>query len=197
MLNSFWPICIIISIGFAIVTGNIDKINNSIFESADTAVNLTITLLGTMTLWSGVMEIAINTSIINKIQKLLKPIMSFLFPKMKNSDKEYKEICMNIIANLLGLGNAATPLGLKAMKSMQEKNDNKDTLTDEMAMLIVLNTASLQIIPTTVIAIRSSLGSNEPTKIIVSVWIATICAAITAIIATKIFTKLEKKRRVK
>ena len=197
MLNSFWPICIIISIGFAIVTGNIDKINNSIFESADTAVNLTITLLGTMTLWSGVMEIAINTSIINKIQKLLKPIMSFLFPKMKNSDKEYKEICMNIIANLLGLGNAATPLGLKAMKSMQEKNDNKDTLTDEMAMLIVLNTASLQIIPTTVIAIRSSLGSNEPTKIIVPVWIATICAAITAIIATKIFTKLEKKRRVK
>ena len=197
MLNSFWPICIIISIGFAIVTGNIDKINNSVFESADTAVNLTITLLGTMTLWSGVMEIAINTSIINKIQKLLKPIMSFLFPKMKNSDKEYKEICMNIIANLLGLGNAATPLGLKAMKSMQEKNDNKDTLTDEMAMLIVLNTASLQIIPTTVIAIRSSLGSNEPTKIIVPVWIATICAAITAIIATKIFTKLEKKRRVK
>lgn len=197
MLNSFWPICIIISIGFAIVTGNIDKINNSVFESAETAVNLSITLLGTMTLWSGIMEIAVNTSIIAKIEKMLKPIMSLLFPKMRNSDNEYKEICMNIIANLLGLGNAATPLGLKAMQSMQEKNNNKNRLTDEMVMLIVINTASLQIIPTTVIAIRSSLGSSEPTKIIVPVWIATICAAITAIVITKIFIKLEKKRRVK
>ena len=197
MLNSFWSICIIISIGFAIVTGNIDKINDSVFESADTAVKLTITLLGTMTLWSGLMEIAINTSIITKIEKILKPFMKLLFPKMRNSDKEYKEICMNITANLLGLGNAATPLGLKAMESMQEKNDNKSRLTDNMAMLIVLNTASLQIIPTTVIAIRSSLGSNDPTKIIVPVWIATICAALTAIIMTKIFIKLEKKRRIK
>ena len=197
MLNSFWPICIIISIAFAIVTGNIDKINDSIFESADTAVNLTITLLGTMTLWSGLMEIAINTSIITKIEKILRTFMKLIFPKMRNSDKEYKEICMNIIANLLGLGNAATPLGLKAMQSMQEKNDNKNRLTDDMAMLIVLNTASLQIIPTTVIAIRGSLGSNDPTKIIVPVWVATICAAITAIVMTKIFIKLEKKRRVK
>lgn len=197
MLNSFWPICIIISIGFAMITGNIDKINDAVFESADTAVNLSFTLIGTMTLWSGIMEIATNTSIIKKIERILKPIMSFLFPKMRSNDKEYKEICMNMIANLLGLGNAATPLGLKAMQSMQEKNDNKNRLTDEMAMLIVLNTASLQIIPTTVIAIRSSLGSNDPTKIIVPVWIATICAAITAIVMTKIFIKLEKKRRVK
>lgn len=197
MLNSFWPMCIIISIGFAIVTGNIDKINDSVFESADTAVNLTITLLGTMTLWSGLMEIAVNTSIITKIEKILKPFMKIVFPKMRNSDKEYKEICMNITANLLGLGNAATPLGLKAMESMQEKNDNKSRVTDNMAMLIVLNTASLQIIPTTVIAIRSSLGSNDPTKIIVPVWVATVCAAITAIIMTKVFIKLEKKRRKK
>lgn len=197
MLNSFWPICIIISIGFAMVTGNIDKINDSVFESADTAVNLTIALLGTMTLWSGLMEIAVKTSIITKIEKILKPFMKLLFPKMRNTDKEYKEICMNLIANLLGLGNAATPLGLKAIESMQEKNDNKIRLTDNMAMLIVLNTASLQIIPTTVIAIRSSLGSNDPTKIIVPVWVATICAAITAIVMTKVFIKLEKKRRKK
>lgn len=197
MLNNFWPLCIIISIGFAIITGNVEQINNSVFESAETAVNLSITLLGTMTLWSGIMEIAINTSIISKIEKILKPIMRLLFPKMKNSEKEYKEICMNIIANLLGLGNAATPLGLKAMQTMQEKNEDKSKLTDEMVMLIVLNTASLQIIPTTVIAIRSSLGSSNPTKIIVPVWIATICAAVTAIVTIKIFINLEKKRRHK
>lgn len=140
------------------------------------------------------MEIAVNTSIIDKIKRLLKPLMKLLFPKMRAQDKEYEEICMNMISNLLGLGNAATPLGLKAMETMQRKNEQKDKLTDEMAMLIVLNTASLQIIPTTVIAIRTSLGSSNPTKIIVPVWIATLTAAITAVLATKFFIKLEKRK---
>ena len=121
--------------------------------------------------------------------------MKFLFPKINSKDKEYEEICMNIISNLLGLGNAATPLGLKAMKSLQEKNTEKERITDSMAMLIVLNTASLQIIPTTVIAIRTSLGSDDPTKIIVPVWIATISAAISAIIATKLFIRREMRKK--
>lgn len=197
MLNIFWPVCIIISIIVAVITGKVEYINNSVFESTKSAIDLTITLIGTMCLWSGIMEIAVNTSIIEKIKKLLKPLMKFLFPKIKEQDKEYKEICMNIISNLLGLGNAATPLGLKAMSSMQEKNSEKDKLTDSMAILIVLNTASLQIIPTTVIAIRTSLGSNDPTAIIVPVWIATLAAAISAIIATKLFVKLEKRKKDK
>jgi len=195
MLNIFWPLCVIISITVSIITGNLNNINNSIFESTKSAVDLTITLIGTMCLWSGVMEIAVNTSLIEKIKKLLKPIMRFLFPKISSKDKEYQEICMNIISNLLGLGNAATPLGLKAMKSLQEKNTEKEKITDSMAMLIVLNTASLQIIPTTVIAIRTSLGSEDPTKIIVPVWIATISAAISAIVATKLFIKREKRKK--
>lgn len=194
MLNIFWPICIVVSIGISVITGNIERINNSVFESTESAIELTITLIGTMCLWSGIMEIAVNTSLIEKAKKILNPIMKFLFPKMKKDDKEYQEICMNIISNLLGLGNAATPLGLKAMKTMQEKNQNKNELTDSMAMLIVLNTASLQIIPTTVIAIRTSLGSENPTKIIVPVWIATMFAAIAAIISTKLFIKLEKRK---
>lgn len=194
MLNIFWPCCIVISIIIAILTGSLENLNNSVFESTETAVQLTITLIGTMCLWSGIMEIAVNTSIIDKIKRLLKPLMKFLFPKMRAQDKEYEEICMNMISNLLGLGNAATPLGLKAMETMQRKNEQKDKLTDEMAMLIVLNTASLQIIPTTVIAIRTSLGSNNPTQIIVPVWIATLTSAISAIIATKFFIKLEKRK---
>ena len=108
---------------------------------------------------------------------------------MKENDKEHKEISMNIVANLLGLGNAATPLGLKAMSTMQEKNENKKVINNSMAMLIVLNTASLQIIPTTVIASRSSLGSENPTSIIVPVWIATIISCISVIIVTKILSK--------
>lgn len=195
MLDVFWPVCIIISIVISVLTGRVEQINNSVFESTKSAVELTITLIGTMCLWSGIMEIAVNTSLITKIKKILRPIIKLLFPKMKPEDKEYQEICMNMISNLLGLGNAATPLGLKAMKTMQDKNEEKDRLTDSMAMLIVLNTASLQIIPTTVIAIRSSLGSSNPTKIIVPVWIATIAAAISAITATKIFIKIEKRKK--
>ena len=108
-------------------------------------------------------------------------------------DKEYDEISMNIVANLLGIGNAATPLGIKAMQTMQEKNKEKNKLTDSMVLFIVLNTASIQIIPTTVIAIRNSLGSLNPTKIIIPVWIATICAAISGITLTKILLKINRR----
>ncbi len=192
MLNGVWPIFIIISVIFSFLTGSIKQLNSSIFESTEAAVNLCITLVGTMCLWSGIMQIAAKTSAMQKITNFLKPIMKLLFPKLKKESKVYQEISMNMVANILGLGNAATPLGIKAMKSMQEENTNKKVITNEMATFIVLNTASIQIIPTTVIAIRSSLGSGNPTAIIIPVWIATICAACAGIIATKIFIKLGK-----
>ena len=138
-------------------------------------------------------EIIKNTSLINKLKKLLNPIMKILFPNIKKEDKEYDEISMNIVANLLGIGNAATPLGIKAMQTMQEKNKEKSKLTDSMVLFIVLNTASIQIIPTTVIAIRNSLGSQNPTKIIIPVWIATICAAVSGITLTKLLLKINRR----
>ena len=138
------------------------------------------------------MQIANKTKFVTKLTKVLKPFMKFLFPEIKENHKLYNEISMNIVANILGLGNAATPLGLKAMKTMQKDNPDKKVLTNSMATLIVLNTASIQIIPTTVIAIRSSLGSANPSIIIVPVWIATIVAAIVGIAATKIFIKVGK-----
>ena len=189
MLNKIWPFFIIISFIFAILSGNMEEFNNSLFTSCGEAVDLTITLFGTMCLWNGLMKIVQETSLIQKLSTLISPIMKILFPKLRKEDKEYKEITINIIANLLGIGNAATPLGLKAMKTMQEKNPNKETITDNMAMFIVLNTASLQLIPTTVIAVRMSLGSAEPSKIIVPIWIVTIIADIAGIIATKILSK--------
>ena len=191
MLNILWPIFIIISYIYAMFNGTVENINNSIFESTESAVNLCITLFGTMCLWNGLMEIAENTNLINRLTKLLKPIIYFLFTDAKSDKKIREEISMNIVANMLGLGNAATPLGLKAMKSMQDKNLDKTRLTDDMATFIILNTASIQIIPTTVIAIRLSLGSLQPTKIIFAVWFSTICAAIVGIIVTKICIKLK------
>lgn len=192
MLNKIWPIFIIISITYALLFGKIDDLNNSIFESATSAVNLCITFLGTICLWNGIMKIVQKTTLMERLTKIFAPFINFLFPELKRNEKVKGEISMNIIANILGLGNAATPLGLKAMKTMQKNNIKKDTVSNSMAMFIVLNTASLQLIPTTVIAIRASLGSKNPTQIVFAVWIATIAAAIAGILATKIFIRFTK-----
>ena len=192
MLNILWPTFIVISVIYAMLSGNIENVNNSIFESAEQAVKLTITFFGTLCLWNGIIQIASKTTLMQKLTNLLNPIMRFLFPEIKKEDKVHKEMSMNIVANMLGLGNAATPLGLKAMKSLQKQNKQKDTLSNTMLMFIVLNTASLQIIPTTVIAIRTSLESANPSKIIIPVWISTLAAALTVIFATKILIKMGK-----
>lgn len=194
MLNLVWPIFIIISFSYAIFSGNLQNLNASIFDSVESAVNLSITMLGTMCLWSGIIHVAANTNIMKMMNKMLKPIIRFLFPEIKENKKAQSEISMNMVANILGLGNAATPLGLKAMETLQEENKNKQELSNSMIMLIVVNTASIQIIPTTIIAIRSSLGAENPTSIIVPVWIATICATIVGITVTKLLIKYSNKR---
>ena len=189
MLNYLWPIFLIISFIYAILIGNIDEVNKSIFDSAASAVELSITFLGTMCLWNGIMKIVQDTTLMEKLTKVLKPVIKFLFPELRNNGKAYQEISMNIVANVLGLGNAATPLGLNAMKTMQKDNNQKDRLSNSMVMFIVLNTASLQLIPTTVIAIRSSLGSENPSLIIIPIWIATIAAATAGVSVTKVLMK--------
>ena len=194
MLNIVWPIFIIISFSYAIFFGNLNLLNVEIFSSLENAIKLSINLLGSICLWYGIMQIANKTSIIDKLTFFLKPIIRYLFPDLKNEVKIQKEISMNMIANILGLGNAATPLGLKAMKSMQEENEDKDVLSDSMAVFILINTASIQIIPTTVIAIRNSLGSENPTSVVFPVWVATVCAAISGIVAVKILIRITKKR---
>lgn len=192
MLNILWPIFIIISVIYAILSGNIESLNNEIFESINNVVQFSLTLVGITCFWTGIMAIASKTTTIKYLSKLLQPVIKFLFPNIRKESETSQNIVMNIVANILGLGNAATPLGLKAMNELQKENIEKERLSDNMMMLIVLNTASLQIIPTTVLAIRSSLGSSNPNIIIVPVWIATICAAIVGIIATKILIKIQK-----
>ena len=192
MLNVLWPVFIIVSCIYAIFTGKVEQINTSIFLSLESVVQLSITLLGTICLWNGIMNIAINTSLIEKLVFFFKPLLKYLFPEIYQDEKIRKEISMNMVANMLGLGNAATPLGLKAMKSMQEKNKKTDTLSNAMLMFIVINTASIQMIPTTVIAIRSSLGSQNPTATIVPIWISSACSIIAAILITKFLIKVGK-----
>ena len=151
-----------------------DKLATAGFVNAHTHVSMTL-----------LRSYADDMKLMDWLENKIWPIEA----KMKKEDKEYKEITINIIANLLGIGNAATPLGLKAMQTMQEKNPQKDRITDSMAMFIVLNTASIQLIPSTVIAVRASLGSVNPSQIIVPVWIATIAADVAGIIASKMLMK--------
>lgn len=192
MLNILWPIFVIISYIYALLSGNLEKLNNGIFESASSAVELTITFFGTITLWCGIMQIAKDSSLSHKLAKCLKPLIKFLFPDVNENSPAHEEISLNIIANFLGLGNASTPLGLKAMESLQKQNSEKNILSNSMAMLVLINTASLQLIPSTVIAIRTSLNSEAPTSIILPVWIATFSAAFVAVIFAKLFIKLGK-----
>ena len=194
MLNLIWPIFIIISFSFAIFSGNIEQLNTSIFQSTKDAIQLSIDLLGTICLWNGVMQIASETSMIENLTKFFEPIINFLFPELKTNKKIKKEISMNVVANVLGLGNAATPLGLKAMQSMQDENLKKDTVTDSMMTFIVLNTASIQLIPTTVISIRTSMGSSNPTAVVLPVWIATISAAVAGMIMVRIIIKKTREK---
>ena len=143
------------------------------------------------------MQIAYNSKLMDKIVKFLSPIINKLFPEIKREEKIKKEISMNIVANIFGLGNASTPLGIKAMNSMQNVNKEKNTLSNSMMVFIVINTASLQLIPTTVIAIRTSLGSNNPTSIVTPAWGASICSVIAAVIVTKIIIKKQTNNKIK
>lgn len=193
MLNKLWCFFILIAIGFAFISGNYEEVNNAIFSSIDTTKNLILVLLFNICFWSGIINIIKNTTLIKKIQKLLKPLLKFVFPNIDDKSEVFEDISMNVVSNLLGLGNASTPCGLKAMERLQEENKNKDRLSNEMLLFILINTASIQLIPTNIIGIRMGLGSENPSSIIVGVWIASITTFTFMIIFTKIYIRCFKK----
>ncbi len=190
MLNYIWSGMMIIAVIFGLLTGKITEVSSALMTGANDAVAMTISLMGIMCLWTGIMNIAENTGVTEIVAKMLSPLMRVLFPKLK--DKKAKDaIIMNMTANMLGLSNAATPLGLKAMQELKRLSDGK-TATDEMCMFIVINTASLQLIPSTVIALRQAAGSVTPTDIIIPVWICSVCVITVGVLAAKIFSKRQK-----
>src|SRR5574344_1609054 len=154
-MNYLWPIIIIISFIFALINKNVEALNNSMFSSINDVITLSCTLVGNMCLWCGMMQIIQATSLMDKLIKILKPIINWLFPDARQNKLAMNAISINTVSNILGIGNAATPAGIKAMEEMQKDNPKKDELTDSMIMLIVLNTASIQILPTTIMAIRA------------------------------------------
>jgi spore maturation protein A len=190
VLNYIWFIMLVLGIAVGVMNGRIDEVTQAVVNSSQNAIELGVGLLGIMCLWTGLMNIAEKSGIIRKISKAIRPVMSFLFPGIPREHPAGGAIVMNLVANFLGLGNAATPLGLKAMNELQKLNPNKDMATNEMSMFLVLNTACLQFIPATVIALRASAGSKNPAEVIGTIWVATLCAAISGVVAVKIFSSL-------
>ena len=178
MVGYIWAFLIIIGIIYSFLTGNINVINGSILTNANKALELILNLLPIIVLWTGVLKIAEVSGLLDKFAKLLNPILSKLFPDVPKSSKALGYISSNIAANMLGLGSAATPAGLKAMKELQLINSNKDTASTPMITFLVLNTAGVTIIPTTILALRSSYNSINPGEIILPAIIATFCSSI-------------------
>lgn len=191
MLNLVWSIFIIISIIYACLFGTLPKVNDSIFDTIESTMSLLFTLAGTMCFWSGIMNVLEKTDFFLKMRKKISKVIKIIFRDIENDSKESEFISLNILSNLLGLGNAATPMGIKAMDAMDEKNKNKNYMTKDMMMFILINTASIQIIPTTVIAIRASLGSKNPSGMIFHIWIVSIVVFISVILLGKTVFKKE------
>ncbi|TCO71052.1 nucleoside recognition domain-containing protein [Marinisporobacter balticus] len=190
MINVIWLGFIAIGIIVALVTGNAQVITDAALASADTAVELSIGLIGVMALWLGLMKIAEEAGMVRALGNALRPIMKFLFPEVPDDHPAMGAIVMNMAANIFGLGNAATPLGIKAMKELQKLNDEKDTATNPMCTFLAINTSSLTLIASSVVAYRAAAGSTNATEIIGATIIATIASTIAAIIAVKLLQKL-------
>jgi len=192
VLNYIWFGLLLTGFVYGILNGKMSEVNQAIVDSASSAVTVAIGLLGVLCLWSGIMGIMDRSGILSFVTKCLKPVMSVLFPEIKNRSKALGAIIMNLAANFLGLGNAATPLGLKAMEELQKLNKKKDAATDSMCMFLVLNTSAVTLIPVTVIAVRAQAGASNPADITIPVWITSLCGTIAGIIAVKIFSRIEK-----
>ena len=193
MLNKIWCFFIVIAIVFGVINGTYIQVNNSIFIGIEDTVTLIISFVGSISFWNGIMNIIQNTSLIDKLKKILSPLIKFIFPKIDLESEAGKNIAMNMTSNILGLGNAATPCGLKAIEELQKENSNSDKLSNNMLLFILINTASIQLIPTTIISIRSGLGSKNPTCIILGVWFSSIIAFISMLVITKAYIKLKRR----
>ena len=189
MLNYLWAGMIMIGVVFGAFRGMIPEITEAALNSSKEAVNLGITMLGVLSFWSGIMEIAVEAGMIEKLSVVFQPIVRFLFPKLPKNHSANGPIVTNMVANMLGLGWAATPAGLHAMKELakleEERGKEKGIASNEMCTFLILNISSLQLIPITMIAYRSQYGSVDPTRIVVPGLIATGISTLAAIIFCK------------
>lgn len=194
MVNKIWLAFILIGFGFAAVKGNIGVVTEAAFDGATTGVTVCFGLISILVFWLGMMRLAEESGLVKGISKLLGPVVSFLFPDVPKNHPAMGYILSNMSANLLGLGNAATPMGIRAMQELQTLNPDKETATPAMCTLLALNTASITLIPTTLIAIRLGFDSANPAEIVGTTLLATMVATLAAILADRWYRKRYAKK---
>ena len=194
MLNFLWAGMMIIGVIYAAFTGNMNEVTNAAIDSSKEAVTLCLTMLGVMSFWTGLMEIATKAGIMQALSKILRPFIRFMFPKIPEKHKANEHISTNVIANILGLGWAATPAGLQAMEALSElqveRGQPREIASTEMCTFLILNISSLQLIPINIIAYRSQYGSVNPTRI---VGMGLIATAISTVVAC-VYCKMKNQR---
>ena len=199
-MNYLWGGMILVGVIYAAFTGNMNAVTNQALASAKEAISLCITMAGAMAFWVGIMRIAEHQGILEKTAQKMNPILNFLFPSVPKSSPARSDIASNIVANVLGLGWAATPAGLKAMEQLSAIQDEKaghhvDTASDDMCTFLVINISSIQLIPVNIIAYRMQYGSTAPAAIIIPGLIATIISTAVGIICCRLFSRKRVKKR--
>ena len=191
-MNYIFVFLILISFVCAIITGRLGATVDAIFASSKTAVEIALSLIGIMGFWLGIVNIAKKSGLVETIAKVLKKPIGWIFPDAKENSEAVSNISLNITANALGLSNAATPFGIKAMENMQEKNENKEYATNSMCTFLAINTAGFQIVPATVIAILAAAGMDNPTQIIIPTLIVTSFAFLSALFFARVLERFFK-----
>lgn len=189
MIHKIWGFFIIVGSIFCLCTGKTELLNEEILGSAKSSLDMIVKIFPVMALWMGIMNIAKVSGLLQKFSKLLSPVLGKLFPEIPKNHESLSLIASNVVANMFGLGNAATPFGLKAMKSLQEINPKKDTASRSMITFLVLNTSGVTIIPTTIISLRMMHGSANPTEIVSGCILATMLSTVSGLIIDRILAR--------
>lgn len=189
MINKLWCFLILIGSFFLMINGRIDTLNNQILNSGKVSLDLIIQIFPLMSLWLGVMRIAKDSGLLSKLSKLIEPILMKIFPDIPKGHEAFGYISSNIIANIFGLGNAATPFGIKAMESMQSLNKNKDTASNSMISFLIINTCGMTLVPTTILSLRMLYKSSVPSIIILPCIVVSFLSMIFGLIINKVIFK--------
>lgn len=191
-MNAVWIVLICVSVVFAIFTGNLEAYTKAIFDGGKAAVEISLFLLGIVSIWMGITRILEDSGLIHRIAHLFRPLITRLFKNIPGDHPAISAITLNLLANFFGLGNAATPLGIKAMQELDTLNTEKETITTEMMIFIVINTASVQLIPFHVIGILAGSGAKSPAAVVLPTFIATLISAATALVVLFAFRRLAR-----
>lgn len=197
MINLIWVMMIIVGIVFALFNGTMDEVNKAIFQGAQDAVTLCIGFISVLVFWLGMMRIAQVSGLLDKLSNVFRPVVKKIFPDIPDDHPVMGYILSNMIANMFGLGNAATPLGIKAMEELKELNGGRNEASRSMVTFLVINTASITIIPTTVLSIRMNYESASPAEIVLPTIIASVFATVCAIIIDRMLYNRKNRNRVK